>query len=44
VIRGNGTSSTELGKPAAQHEAQTDEQQPPTQVRSEGAGISACLN
>lgn len=44
VIRGNGTSCTSLGRPAAQQEAQTNEQQPPRQTRLEGAGMSARLN
>jgi hypothetical protein len=39
---GNGTSSTKLGNPAAQQAAHADEQQAPTQFRSEAAGVSAC--
>jgi len=42
TVRGNGTCSTELGKPAAQQQALADEQQPPTQFRLEGAGVSVC--
>ena len=42
VVRGNGRCSTELGKPAAQQEAQAYEQQPPTQFRLGGVGVTVC--
>jgi hypothetical protein len=42
--RENGTSSTELGKPAAQQAAHANKQQPSTQLRSEAGGVSACLH
>jgi hypothetical protein len=45
VISGeNGASCTGSGNPAAQQAAQTDEQQPPVQLRSDAGSIPDCFH